>query len=83
MKHIYYYTPGYGDSHILSNEGISIRDGYYFFIDILNKNFFIPMSVSYLTEEEWDHDIYYLSDKYTKALKELNGEETGFTTKKK
>ena len=77
MKLIYYCTPGYGDTYALSNEGISIYDGYYFFIDILNRKFFIPMSVSYLTEEEWDHNINYLPDRYVKALKELNDEETG------
>ena len=39
------------------------------------------MSVSYLTEEEWDHNINYLPDRYVKALKELNDEETGFKKK--
>lgn len=83
MKHIYFDTPGCTYNHVLSKKGISTCNGYYFFIDILNKTFFIPMSVSYITEEEWDHNTNYLSNIYIDAVKELDGEETGVLKKSK
>ena len=71
MKRIYYCVPGADSGHLLSKDGCGANSyGYYYFTDILGRNFRVPVANTFLFEEEWDGETDYLPNRYKDAVKE-------------
>jgi hypothetical protein len=78
MIEIVYYGCGYSD-HILSESAPEVNEdyGYYYIKDILGRTYKLPIASTVLFYEKWDGNRSSLSIRYTKALDELEGNETG------
>jgi hypothetical protein len=80
MKKIYFNTTGSYD-FILSNDDPHITsNGFYLIKDILGREYYVPISCTFMYVEEFDGNITNLG-RYDKILKELKGEETGLVRK--
>jgi hypothetical protein len=84
MKLLYYCAAGMDSGFVLMNDSDvqCFSSGYYYFKDILNREYRIPIVNSFTWIEDFDGDESRLSQRYKTALKEMRGIETGKLGKK-
>lgn len=77
MIKIYFCGCGYSDYVLCKRGPASSSSGYHMFTDILGRKYSIPVASCVLWYEPWDGNRSSFSNRYTKALDELQGKETG------
>jgi hypothetical protein len=84
MKLIYYYVPGADSGYVLTNEEYTNYSsaGFYYFTDILGRDYRLPIANTFFWSEEFDGDEQRLPNRYKKALEEMKGNESGIIKKK-